>query len=476
MGKTAVVIVHGIGEQSPMETVRGFVRFFAGRFFRSKPDPLAQSFELRRLSTLAHNEAKALEEAKLELSEYPPDTVFYEYYWAFHYRNTKPVFVVRWLFQTLARLFRSGQVRTLGQRTTSVLLAVIAALFILAIALGLIAWGIADMFYPGAARIGGVFKVLFGLFLPRLFQAFRPVLLSWVGDAARYFDGSPENPIERQQIRADGVALLERLHAKSEGGKDGDLEYDRIVIVGHSLGSVIAYDMITHYWSRVNTKIQMEPNLSELAEIESLTQRPLCPTADAQSWTVPPEAATADKYMTAQAALVARLKSPDWRITDLVTLGSPLTYGRFLLAHSAAELAERQSQRELPTCPPVRDESPDQNNRRSFVYSYGPVTGNRVVPHHAAPFLLTQWTNMFFPGDPIGGPLAPYFGWGIRDVEVSFAKKNGNGTARSWLSYLLDRFGGAHIRYWELLNGDPKSPLSPDCAEMLRRIISRRPS
>lgn len=48
MGKTAVVIIHGVGEQKPMGTVRGFVRFFAGGHFRSKPDSAAVFYELRR--------------------------------------------------------------------------------------------------------------------------------------------------------------------------------------------------------------------------------------------------------------------------------------------------------------------------------------------------------------------------------------------------------------------------------------------
>jgi hypothetical protein len=37
--------------------------------------------------------------------------------------------------------------------------------------------------------------------------------------------------------------MLEALHDKDE--------YDRIVIVGHSLGSVIGYDITTHAWGEV---------------------------------------------------------------------------------------------------------------------------------------------------------------------------------------------------------------------------------
>ena len=44
-----------------------------------------------------------------------------------------------------------------------------------------------------------------------------------------------------------------------------------------------------------------------------------------------------------------------WLITDLVTLGSPLTHAEFLLAKNVDELKVKIAQREFPTCPPVRE-------------------------------------------------------------------------------------------------------------------------
>ena len=68
MSKQAVLIIHGIGNQRPMDTLRQFVRTVwsedtslhrdhaqaAGMW--SKPYPLSQNFELRRLTT-AENKA-----------------------------------------------------------------------------------------------------------------------------------------------------------------------------------------------------------------------------------------------------------------------------------------------------------------------------------------------------------------------------------------------------------------------------------
>jgi hypothetical protein len=51
---------------------------------------------------------------------------------------------------------------------------------------------------------------------------------------------------------------------------------------------------------------------------------------------------------------------------------------------------------------------------------------NLSVLHHAAPFAVTRWTNLYFKtnwnglkGDLIGGPLATLFGSWVKDVPLS---------------------------------------------------------
>jgi hypothetical protein len=77
----------------------------------------------------------------------------------------------------------------------------------------------------------------------------------------------------------------------------------------------------------------------------------------------------------------------------------------------------------LPTCPPQRDE-------KGYAYSGSPTDVGEdkkftpLVLHHAAPFAVTRWTNLYFPamfgllGDLVGGPLHEDFGPGILDVAV----------------------------------------------------------
>jgi len=45
----AVVLLHGIGEQRPMATLRNFVESVFGKSWYSKPDRLSELFEVRRL-------------------------------------------------------------------------------------------------------------------------------------------------------------------------------------------------------------------------------------------------------------------------------------------------------------------------------------------------------------------------------------------------------------------------------------------
>jgi len=94
-----------------------------------------------------------------------------------------------------------------------------------------------------------------------LYFALNAVFLqSFLGDAARYFRNSPGNVAVRREIRKQAVATLAALHESAS--------YDRIIIVAHSLGSVIGYDMLRSYFSRICNNL---PNPRDLdADIEQL--------------------------------------------------------------------------------------------------------------------------------------------------------------------------------------------------------------
>jgi hypothetical protein len=219
----------------------------------------------------------------------------------------------------------------------------------------------------------------------------------------------------RQRIRAGGVALLRKL------GASGD--YDRIVLVGHSLGSVIAYDILTEAWAEVDPDRLRELHtsgsdlLARLTALEEAGAALLGAGPQQDAW-------ARISYRNAQRAyrrvLVAAADSdPVWLVSDLVTLGSPLGKADLLLADDAAAFNIRKARREFPSCPPAYEYWAE--DAKQFSYPRG--KGQRI-PHHAAPFAPTVWTNHYFPtsllvlGDPIAGAASPHFGPGVEDVPL----------------------------------------------------------
>jgi hypothetical protein len=130
-----------------------------------------------------------------------------------------------------------------------------------------------------------------------------------------------------------------------------------------------------------------------------------------------------------------------WKITDFVTVGSPLTYADLLLADSRSDFHVRVARRELPTAPPVL-----RNESFAVIITEETV---RMDRSHAlnpfAVFAITVWTNIYFPsswllkGDFLGGPLMPLFKEGILDKPIS----------GGWF---------AHTRYWKRGKGQSDTP------------------
>lgn len=228
-----------------------------------------------------------------------------------------------------------------------------------------------------------------------------PVIKNVIGDAARYLHPAPSNIHRRQEIRTKGVKLLQKLH---EAG------YKRIIVAGHSLGSVIGYDILTYAWALHYKTGNPEKEHPKLDKIEKrVSQNEL---GD-------------ERYHAEQRKLFGEFveNGNSWRVTDFLTLGSPLAHATVLLAADEEDLRRKQSIRELPTSPPTLE--------KNRWFSYPHKEDQRRTPHHGAVFAPTRWTNLYFPsrfviwGDLIGGPLASLFGRGVRDVAVSTRLRRG---------------------------------------------------
>jgi hypothetical protein len=262
-------------------------------------------------------------------------------------------------------------------------------------------------------------------------------LQPYLGDAARYFRNSPANVAVRREIRKQAVDTLDRLHASGL--------YDRIIVVAHSLGTVVSYDMLRAYFSRICDEL---PPTTELA--------PDFVAVDRASWQPNDTASKEDKKELREKArsiiasiAAATVNKPSdqrthkpWLVTDFVTVGSALTHAHFLMCFGKGQpdlerdFDRRVRERDFPTCPPKQLDGdgllsfPNRNTKKNQV-------------HHGALFGLTRWTNIYFPfqqifwGDAIGGPLAPLFGSHVVDVCVSTRTAGG-----------ADFF--THTAYWDV--------------------------
>ncbi|MEM8894179.1 MAG: hypothetical protein AAGC88_06360 [Bacteroidota bacterium] len=260
--RQAVVLIHGIGEQRPMEALQGFVKAVwekenatlsihdnSRRTVWSKPDFTSGSFELRRLTT--------------DYDKHCTRTDFFEFYWAHLMEGTRLRHVLSWAKRLLWR--SPSQVpRPLTAAYWLLWFFIIGLLSVLVA--GLFRDQIAakfDITIPSVliASITGIGVVLLQSFF------YEKLLRQIVGDAARYLSPSPPNVKVRQEIRKAGIKLIKRLNRKEK--------YDRIIIVGHSLGSVIGYDILTHLWPRYNNRFHpdKESNNELLNEMGRISRK-----------------------------------------------------------------------------------------------------------------------------------------------------------------------------------------------------------
>lgn len=423
--RQAVVVVHGIGSQRPLSTAKGFTDALAQGSARfSKPDLLSKSYELRRF--------------QLPRTRRRPRTDVFELYWADKVPGTTLGHTTAWLRSLLSRRPKDVSERL---RPVAYLVWAVAVLLAVAGVAGVTAIGI-----DGFSRLWTDATVVLQIAwvsaaLSILGGAATGFLVHSLGDAARYLEAKPDNIAVRQAIRSGGVSLLRRLH--EEGS------YDRIVVVGHSLGSVIAYDILQRYWHEVYRQhgTPLAVDQAELAELE----RTVAAARD------DPAAVDPDGYRQAQRAVWSenRRLGFRWLVTDLVTVGSPLAHAGTLLARSPGHVTQLQQELELPTCPPHLDG--DGITRRDRYLVDGEQRSIRVLTH-ASLFGVTRWTNLYVPapalvlGDAIGGPLAPVFGPGVKDVAVT--------TAPWWRR----RTPLAHSSYWRL-------PTKPGAASPVADLV-----
>jgi hypothetical protein len=160
-----------------------------------------------------------------------------------------------------------------------------------------------------------------------------------------------------------------------------------------------------------------------------------------------------------------------WLITDLITLGSPLAHMDYLLRAAGDRdggLHERETAREFPRCPPLKDNWQRELQQcaatKECAIAYRPLGQRTRIIVPSALFAFVRWTNLYFPGDLIGGALAPEFGYGVRDIQVRrYATANLQDFLASWSPR-------SHTKYWEASSTGTKT--APAASETLREVLA----
>lgn len=409
-GRIAVVVVHGMGNQFPMDTLRSFVDSLLPRdkVLYSSPNRITNDREVRRLS----------------ISKEPFD--YFEYYWAHQMEEPGIGEILLWSFKLL-----------FVKKPSASLKKHIALARFLVIALPLLIAGITFLGYwflkdhlSGILEIsayGFSLLVLLRIIWSLVSASVMGAIQSSVGDVIKYTIPSPKNIAVREKIRKNGIELLRKLHEARN--KDGvSPKYGKIILMGHSLGSIVAYDILSSLFAEFHDDYKNVPVTVNQDKLEAL--RASYENPDHKE----------GKYQQKQAALFNEYLElgNQWRVHHFITMGSPLTHASMILNKTPEDFERKKNQREFPVSPPQLDHEDDHF---AFEQPFKSISGTDVKfkkLHHAAHFAVTQWTNLYFENDWIGGEMAPEFGKGILDIPVSAKSK--------WLRLIPM---STHTKYWD---------------------------
>jgi hypothetical protein len=371
--RTAVVIVHGMGEKRPMETLDDFAKTALRPHsaqgdkkwdYYSQPVEITDSYEARHFDS-----------AQAEI---------YEYHWTYLMTAGKYAGAMPMALRLFLRRPSNVPDALLGiwRRVWTVLAALLLAIPVLFVA-GYALNTDVPVWIIGLITSAVVLVFWFGLYRMAAKALVNSTTTSLV-DVGRYLDPSPSSYAARRAIRGGLVDLLRALH---------DGQYARIVVVAHGVGTYISYDALTVLGAEMQLHLQ----------------------------------------------------GSRWYITDFVTVGAPMALADLLVTRPPLLSGFKQS---------------DGAMRRELFD--GLVRRGALVLGSHSPFVVTRWTNLWFPvtrgslhGDWFGGAVGPLFGGDIRDIAVE-----GNQPERF-------KRGSAHNEYFRHPEKDDEGDLAWHLRETL---------
>jgi hypothetical protein len=420
--RTAVVFVHGLFERRPLENLDAFAKTALDprRPYYARPSEITDSYEARRYVSPG--------------SDDHVEADVFEYHWSFHATGNR----YAGLMPMALRLFlrRPGNVPDPLFGIWRVVWTVILAPILLATCLLAIGWYFLSTGVPAwlVGLVSSVIVLAVGLGVFRFVATTlrRSFITTGFVDVARYLDPLPDSYAARRAIRE---GLVDLLYTLQQGW------YSRIVVVAHGVGAYIAYDALTSLWAETHELHAGPPtDAATPGPIELKARSGLEACAD-RLLAEPDGDGALDEFQAAQFALWQDLRwqGNPWRITDFITIGTPMTLADVLVTRPpiASGLAKSDDtrRRELfdalmrrggaVRCPPRSETLPvDGTDHGHVAYGWN-QDGMREVLGSQSPFAVTRWTNLWFPvirgglrGDWFGGALAPLFGLGVRDIAV----------------------------------------------------------
>jgi len=431
--RIAIVIVHGMGEQRPMDTLRSFVDGIHHQMvkidsreskskIRSKPDSIGDIYETTRMSLESNFETKR------------PIVDFYEFYWAHNMRGTEFSNTFTWL-KKVALTWVSRVPPRLKQVWYTVW-----TIFLIVFVLVYFLFPYIQYFKELAKIVASVFAGAVVTFIWTYFAKFlKASFLKSLGDVARYMTPAPDNIAERSTIRRQGITFLKKLHSINNRKSP-----TRIMVVAHSLGTVVAYDLLRLLWTEYNISYG-KPRKTKQSALAALNVFALDPEIIAKD--------DFSLFKDAQRRCFdeARDLGNPWLISDFITLGAAV-YALDYLTVNKVSSDVLKTERELPVCPPQIDE---KDKAFFFKGHYQlPDSENFVdlnVMHHGALFGPTRWTNIFYSSDFVGGPMQRIFGKGVEDICIK--------RSSFWF------YPGGHLAYW---NKEDKNNALAEIVKALR--------
>ncbi|MBD2353160.1 hypothetical protein H6G41_00735 [Tolypothrix sp. FACHB-123] len=250
-GRTAFLLIHGIGQQNPYETLDYFAQNLLNYFHQEHLETDLEHHIARRELANGSRWTESFVRLTPKDSTQPGIIDVHEYYWAPDTEDKISVpEILQWAEQTL-----DGTIEFYNRPENQDLLDSLLqnqhrqGLFKFRLRSLTIVLRIFNFIYPIlrllillALLVAGPF--LKGRYLQSAWKLSKklitPLLINFVGDVAIYTKTDPKSPYQkiRQQVITECLTLLQQII------KDPNANYDQVIILGHSLGSCIAYDTL----------------------------------------------------------------------------------------------------------------------------------------------------------------------------------------------------------------------------------------